>query len=102
MMHRLLTGAGLILVLGLSACQSNSNDAVPASQAGAGGDSTAQVAACTGRMASELGVQPADVTPTATQLNGDGSQTIAMESVRGDRATCTAAATGQILSFQRG
>ncbi|WP_210300025.1 hypothetical protein [Kaistia hirudinis] len=94
-------GAGLLLVLGLAACQSSS-DMVPASQATAGGDQTGEAAACTARMAQALGIKAEDVTVGNSQLNADGSQTMQLIAVRGDRATCTADAAGKVISFKAG
>ncbi|MCX5516023.1 hypothetical protein C3941_04685 [Kaistia algarum] len=100
MTNRFWAGAGLFLVLGLSACQSS--NMVPASQATAGGDQTGEAAACTARMAQALGIKPEDVTVGNSQLNADGSQTMALIAVRGDRATCTANAAGNVVSFRAG
>lgn len=101
MMNCFRAGAGLLLALGLAACQSSS-DMVPASQATAGGDQTAEAAACTARMAQALGIKVEDVTVGNAQLNGDGSQTMALIAVRGDRAMCTADPAGKVVSFRAG
>lgn len=93
--------AGLLLVLGLSACQS-SNDMVPASQATAGGDQTGEASACKARMAQALGIKVDDVTVGDSNLAADGSQTMTLVAVRGDRATCTADAAGNVVSFKAG
>ncbi len=100
MMNCFRASAGLLLALGLAACQSSTM--VPASQATAGGDQTGEAAACTARMAQALGIKPLDVTVGNSKLNADGSQTMALIAVRGDRATCTADAAGKVVSFQPG
>ena len=101
MMNCFRAGAGLLFALGLAACQS-SNTMVPASQATAGGDQTGEAAACTARMAQALGIKPQDVTVGNSRLNADGSQTMALIAVRGDRAICTADAAGKVVAFTPG
>lgn len=99
-MNKLFKAAALPLFLALAACQTS--DMVPASQATAGGDETAEAAACRARMAQALSIKVEDVSVGDSQLNADGSQTMSLVAVRGDRATCTADPAGKVTSFRAG